>query len=405
MARLDELARFSSETGRLTRLYLTPEHKAAALCIEGWMREAGMQAHVDAVGNVVGRYAGKTPDARTLILGSHIDTVRDAGKYDGALGVISAIQAVGELNTAGERLDVAIEVVAFGDEEGVRFPVTLNGSRALASSFDPASLDVRDNDGISLADALRAFGGDPATIASLRRDPSRISGYVELHIEQGPVLESEDLPVGVVTAISGASRFSIVVSGVAGHAGTVPMNLRRDAVAAAAEVTLAVEAVASSADDLVATVGYVAVKPGAVNVIASETTLSLDIRSPRDAVRLAAIEELQSRIAAISVRRKVEIRMSCTYDAPAVTCDAKLIERLSRAVERHDIRPRLLPSGAGHDGLVMAALAPVGMLFVRCRGGISHNPAESITPADAGTGISVLVEFLRGYASGSAASS
>lgn len=398
MARLNELARHSDEPGRLTRLYLSPAHRSAAQLVAGWMQEAGMSVHMDAVGNVVGRYAGQTADAPALLLGSHIDTVRDAGKFDGNLGVLAAIQAVGELNARGERLPVALEVLAFGDEEGVRFPVTLSGSRAVAGTLDPSVLDAVDADGVRLGDALLAFGGRPDALASARHEASAVAGYVEIHIEQGPVLESEDLAVGVVTAISGASRFTIDIDGEAGHAGTVPMHLRHDAVAAAAEIVLAVEELAQRTPDLVATVGCFTALPGAVNVIAAGARLTLDIRSPFDAVRRAAIEQLSSRFQTIAARRGVKVAMACFYEAPAVACDDALQARLQRAVERQNIPPRHLPSGAGHDGLAMAALCPVGMLFVRCAGGVSHSPAESITVEDAGTAVAVLLDFLRDYA-------
>ncbi|WP_371345704.1 allantoate amidohydrolase [Ancylobacter sp. IITR112] len=398
MARLNELARHSDEPGRLTRLYLSPAHRSAARLVAGWMEEAGMSVHMDAVGNVIGRYAGQTADAPALLLGSHIDTVRDAGKYDGNLGVLAAIQAVAELNAQGERLPVALEVIAFGDEEGVRFPVTLSGSRAIAGTLDPSVLEARDADGIRLGDALAAFGGQPDALASARHEASDVAGYVELHIEQGPVLESEDLAVGIVTAISGASRFTLDIDGEAGHAGTVPMHLRHDAVAAAAEIVLAVEDLARRTPDLVATVGCFTALPGAVNVIAAGARLTLDIRSPRDEVRLGAIAQLQRSFDAIAARRGVALRLQRFYEAPAVACDDDLQARLARAVERQNIAPRRLPSGAGHDGLAMAALCPVGMLFVRCAGGVSHSPTESITVEDAGTAVAVLLDFLRDYA-------
>lgn len=398
MERLDQLARFSEEQERLTRLYLTPAHEAAARQVETWMKQAGMRTFIDAVGNVRGLYEGRTADAPILILGSHIDTVRDAGKFDGALGVLSAIQAVGELNAEGERLAVAVEVIAFGDEEGVRFPTVLTGSRAVAGTLDANTLDVTDSDGVSVREALQVFDTSPSDILSARRNPDEVAGYVELHIEQGPVLENEGLPVGVVSAISGASRFNIEIAGEPGHAGTVPMNLRRDAVAAAAEIVLAVENLANEARDLVATVGCFTVRPGAVNVIASGASLTLDIRSPSDETRTKALAELRVHVAAIAARRGVRAEMSCYYDQPASACDDALMQQLERAIGRQNIPVRRLPSGAGHDGLAMARLCPIGMLFVRCKGGISHSPIESITAEDAGIGVAVLVDFLRGYA-------
>lgn len=397
MARLDELARFSDEPETLTRLYLTPAHKAAALQVQRWMTEAGMTAAIDAVGNVVGRYEATEPDRPALLLGSHIDTVRNAGRYDGNLGVLAAIEAVATLHAAGERLPFAIEVLAFGDEEGVRFPVTLTGSRAIAGTVDPGVLDAADQDGITLRDALRAFGCDPDQIPFLRRRGGTALAYVELHIEQGPVLEAEGLPVGVVTAINGASRFTVEVLGMAGHAGTVPMHLRQDALAAAAEMVLQVEREARAARDIVATVGRLEVRPGAVNVIPGSVTFTIDARSPRDAARHDVVAHLRDDLAAVARLRGVKVRVERSYEEPAATCHPALIQQLENAVARAGIRPRRLPSGAGHDGLAMVALCPIAMLFVRCKGGVSHNPAESITAEDADIATAVLLDFLRHF--------
>jgi allantoate deiminase len=354
-----------------------------------------MAAEIDAVGNVVGRYEGFRPGLPALLMGSHIDTVRNAGKYDGNLGVVAAIEAVVALDAVGERLPFAVEVLAFGDEEGVRFPVTLTGSRAIAGTVEAKALAATDADGVSLEAALKAFGCDPAAIATAARTPEQVLAFVELHIEQGPVLEAEGLPVGVVTAIAGASRFTVEVAGFAGHAGTVPMALRKDALAAAAEMILAVEAEARATAELVATVGRIEALPGAINVIPSKVRFTIDIRSPDDAVRAAAIGRLERAFDDIAVGRGVGVEMRRSYDEAAARCAPWLVEQLAAAVERSGIRPRLLPSGAGHDGLAMAALCPIGMLFVRCKGGISHNPAESITAADAGAAVRVLLDFLR----------
>jgi allantoate deiminase len=395
--RLDELARFTDEPGQLTRLYLSPSHKAASLQVRDWMAAAGMEVRVDAVGNVVGRYEGTNPGRPVLLIGSHIDTVRNAGKYDGNFGVIAAIAAVAELHGRGERLPYAIEVLAFGDEEGVRFPVTLTGSRAVAGTLDPAALDARDADGISVREALQQFGCDPADASTVARRREDAAAYVELHIEQGPVLQAEDLPVGVVTAINGASRFTIEVSGTAGHAGTVPMELRSDALAAAAEMILAIERVALETEALVATVGRIEALPGAVNVIPAGAHFTLDIRSPSDAVRHGAIAGLEEELAAIARRRGVRVRLTRTYDEPAATCAPWLVTQFSDAAARTGIHPYCLPSGAGHDGLAMVALCPIGMLFVRCKDGISHNPAESITADDADAAVRVLIDFIRHF--------
>jgi hydantoinase/carbamoylase family amidase len=399
MAHLHELAGCTSEPGRLTRLYLTPAHRAAIDKVRGWMEEAGMTTEVDAAANVVGRYPGQRPDAPALLLGSHIDTVRDAGHYDGNLGVLTAIEAVAALNAAGERLPFAIEVIAFGDEEGVRFPSKLTGSRAVAGTFEPQSLEIVDEQGVNLEAALRTFGCDPAAIPRVARRREGVLGYVEIHIEQGPVLEARGLPVGVVTAIAGASRFRTEVVGEAGHAGTVPMELRRDALTAAAEMVLAVERRAQGASEpgLVATVGVFQAVPGAPNVIAGRANFTLDIRAPADGDRLRAIDDLVAAFETLADRRRVRVRVEKFYDEPAVTCDPALVAQLEAAAARAGVTPLRLPSGAGHDGLAIAALCPIAMLFVRCRGGISHNPAESITVEDADVATTVLLDFLRHF--------
>ena len=397
MRRLEALADFSSETDALTRLYLTPEHRAAADAVAVWMRAAGMAAHMDAVGTVIGRYESARPGAPALLVGSHIDTVRNGGKYDGNLGVLAAIEAVDALHLAGERRPFAIEVLAFGDEEGVRFPVTLTGSRALAGLFRVEALEAKDADGVTLRAALETFGLDPSKIPALARRKADVLGYVEVHIEQGPVLEAANLPVGVVTAISGASRFAATLEGVAGHAGTVPMTRRQDALAAAAEMVLAVESCARETPELVATVGQISAKPGAVNVIASRVEFSLDIRSPQDAVRHAAVLSLTATLQNIAARRSVALALRNTYDEAAAQCDAGLSHALSHSVARQQIAPLPLPSGAGHDGLAMQALCPIAMLFARCKGGVSHSPAEAVTAADADTAVAVLTDFLRGW--------
>jgi allantoate deiminase len=389
LRRLAELATLSDTAGGLTRLFLSPAHKRAVGLVEGWMREAGLTTHVDAIGNLVGRKGS----GKTLLLGSHIDTVRDAGWYDGNFGVVAAIEAV---RAAGD-LPYGVEVIAFGDEEGVRFPQTLSGARAVAGTFDPAALAGRDADGIAMGEALAAFGGDPAGIASVARNPADVAGYVELHIEQGPVLEAEGLAVGVVTAINGASRFAVVVTGDAGHAGTVPMPMRRDALAAAAEMVLAVEAVGRSVPELVATVGAISVHPGAPNSVPGQVKFSIDVRAPVDAARHEAVLAITAAFDRIAGSRNVDLSMTQTHDAPAVACSGRLREHLADAVKAKGIVPRFLPSGAGHDAMAVADLCPVAMLFVRCKGGVSHTPAESITAEDAQVAVDVLVAFLRKF--------
>lgn len=394
MAELDELATFSDDPHALTRLYLSPSHKAAAAWVLARMRRAGMVAEIDAAGTVAGRYEGTSPGLRAILLGSHIDTVRDAGKYDGNLGVMLAIAAVERLHRQGRRLPFAIEVLAFGDEEGVRFPNTFAGSKAVAGLFDMATLTQQDIDGRTHEEALRAFGLDPAAIPAAARKAEHVLGYLEIHIEQGPVLESMDLPLGVVTAISGASRFRVVVEGVPGHAGTVPMPLRQDALAAAAEMVLEVEKRAQAEPDLVATVGWLEAAPGAINVIPGRCRFSVDLRSPSDAVRRRAVEDLERSFRAIAGRRRVGFQFEPFYSAPAAPCAPRLVEALAAAIGRAGFTPPRLPSGAGHDAMALRPFCDIGMLFVRCKGGISHNPAESVRGDDVEVALTVLLDTL-----------
>src|ERR1700729_43998 len=395
MARLDAFAAFTDEPRRLTRLFLSEAHRRAALAFIGWCGEAGLEAKIDAAGNVVARYEGKRAGAPALLLGSHIDTVRDAGKYDGNYGALAALAVVETLSAHDERLDHAIEIVAFGDEEGVRFRTTLTGSLALAGNYPEDALDQRDANGVSLREALIAFGGDPERAPFLRR--SGVAAFVEAHIEQGPILEAEGLPLGIVTAINGATRLEVAVDGVAGHAGATPMRLRRDALTAAAEMALAVETRARSEADLVATVGRFDVWPDATNVIPGAVNFSIDLRSPDDARRAAALADLEARISAIAASRGVSVSVAKPHEANAYVCDSTIVAGLKKAVEAVGFPPRLLPSGAGHDTMVIGKLCPAGMLFVRCKGGVSHNPLESITVEDCAIGLAALTGFTRDF--------
>ena len=395
MARLDAFAAFSDEPRRLTRLFLSDAHRRAAEAFIGWCGEAGLEARIDAAGNVVARYEGRRAGAPALMLGSHIDTVRDAGRYDGNYGALAALAVVETLAERGERLDHAIEIVAFGDEEGVRFRTTLTGSRALAGTYPEDALDQRNSAGVSMREALKAFGGDPERAGSIRR--TGVAAFVEAHIEQGPILEAEGLPLGIVTAINGATRLEVGVDGVAGHAGATPMRLRRDALTAAAETALAIEARARSEADLVATVGRFDVWPDATNVIPGHVQFSIDIRSPDDARRAAARIDLEQLIGAIAAARGVSVSVAIPHDASAFACDRSIIADLKKAVEAVGVPPRLLPSGAGHDTMVMGKLCRAGMLFVRCKGGVSHNPLESITVEDCALGLKALTRFVRDF--------
>ena len=395
MAKLEAFAAFTDEPRRLTRLFLSQAHRRAALAFIAWCSEARLQAKIDAAGNVVARYEGKRAGAPALVLGSHIDTVRDAGLYDGNYGALAALAVVEALSARDERLDHAIEIVAFGDEEGVRFRTTLTGSLALAGNYPEDALDQRDANGVSMREALIEFGGDPEHALLLRR--KGVAAFVEAHIEQGPRLEAEGLPLGVVTAINGATRLEVGVDGVAGHAGATPMSLRRDALTAAAEMTLAIEERARREPDLVATVGRLEAWPGATNVIPGHVQFSIDIRAPADANRARAIADIEARISAIATARRVSASLVKTHEASAFACDPGIIAGLVKAVEAVGVSPRLLPSGAGHDTMAMGKLCPAGMLFVRCKGGVSHNPLESITVEDCAIGLKALIRFARDF--------
>jgi len=397
MQRCDSLARHSELAGGLTRVFLSREYRAATEEVFGWMREAGMQASLDAIGNVAGRYEGVRAGLPCLMLGSHLDTVRDAGRYDGMLGVITGIECVAALARAGKRLPFAIEVLGFGDEEGVRFGTSMLGSRAVSGTLDVAALNARDSAGTTIAEALRQFGLDAARIPQVARKKGEVLAYVELHIEQGPVLEAEGLPVGVVSAINGFSRLRALLTGVAGHAGTVPMKLRRDALAAAAECVLAIERIARSDAELVGTVGRIEAKPGAINVIPGEVQFTIDFRAPRDALREQAVRAAVAAIETTAAERRLGCKVESIQELGVTACAPWLIEQLERAVAGEGVRVRRLPSGAGHDGQAMQAIADVAMLFVRCKDGVSHNPAESITEADAGVGARTLLKFIESF--------
>jgi allantoate deiminase len=398
MPRLHELAAISESPEHLTRKYLTDEHRRANDLVQGWMQGAGMAVHQDAVGNIVGRYEGAASGAPALIIGSHLDTVVMAGKYDGMLGIVSGIECVRSLNARNVRLPFAVEVIGFADEEGVRFQSTYLGSRALAGTFDLSLLERPDRDGVTMADAMRTFGLDPAKIHEAQRRPEDVAAYIELHIEQGPALEGRDLAVGAVTAIAGANRLAVVLEGESGHAGTVPMGLRRDALAAASECVLALEEIAAGHKDAVGTVGQLEVSPGASNVIPGSVRFTVDLRAPDDAARRGMLAELQAAYRAIAERRRMALRMETVHEAESVACADGIISQIGQAIEDEGIRPFLLPSGAGHDAAAMAALTDVGMIFVRCRGGISHSPDESITERDALAGARVLLRAIENFA-------
>ncbi len=394
----DVIGAWSDADDGLTCSYMTSAHRRTAAQLAEWMCEAGMQAHVDAVGNVVGRYASDRPDAKTLITGSHYDTVRDGGKYDGRLGILLPLAVVRQLHRHGERLPFHLEVIGFAEEEGVRFKSTFLGSNAVTGRFDMAQLDAVDADGVSMRAALAEAGHDAGAIAAIARDPATVLGFVEVHIEQGPVLLEHGLPVGVVTAIAGSSRYLVELTGLASHAGTTPMNMRKDAAAAAAEIVLMVEKRCGGQASLVGTVGQLEVPNGSVNVIPGQCKLSLDIRAANDAVRLAAVQDVLDAIDGICGRRHVEASVRQVLSAQAAPCAPWLMEQLGAAVERAGVPRYDLASGAGHDAMAMAKMTDVAMLFTRCgNGGISHNRLETMTADDADISARVLLDFFRNF--------
>lgn len=397
----ETIGAWSEADDGLTCSYMTPVHRRTAEQLATWMREAGMEVQIDAVGNVCGRYAAIGPAAKTLMTGSHYDTVKDGGKYDGRLGILLPIAIVRHLHARGERLPFHFEVIGFAEEEGVRFKSTFLGSNALTGRFDMALLDKLDADGVSMREALQGAGHDPAAIAAIARTREDILAFVEIHIEQGPVLLERGLAAGVVTAIAGSSRYLVELTGLASHAGTTPMTMRQDAAAAAAEIVLLVEQRCATASSLVGTVGQLEVPNGSVNVIPGHCKLSLDIRAGDDAVRLAAVQDVLDGIAAICARRQVEVSLEQIVSVSAAPCAPWLMEQLGASVQRCGLPRFELASGAGHDAMAMAALTDIGMLFVRCgNGGISHNRLETINLDDAEAAGQVMLEFLRQFKAG-----
>jgi allantoate deiminase len=390
LERCDALAGRTQERGRITRLFATPALGEARELVDGWMRDAGLATRRDPLGNLYGRLPGGGD--RTLLLGSHIDTVRDAGRYDGALGVLTAIACAERLRERD--LPFSLEVAAFADEEGVRYGTGYLGSSVPAGRFEPAWLERSDARGVTLADAVRAWGGDPQAIASAARRPGELLGYAEVHIEQGPVLDDAGLPVGVVTAIAGQTRGRVTFDGTANHAGTTPMEGRRDALAAAAEWIGAVEAEARGREGLVATVGEIAAEPGSPNVIPCRAAASLDVRHAEDAVREEAVAALRERAARAGEARGVEVAWEELQSTAAVRCSPDLTGELAAAVEDAGHPAPRLASGAGHDAATMAAVAPVAMLFVRCWCGVSHHPDESVREQDVAVALDVTARFV-----------
>ena len=393
MQQADKLAEFTAMEGGLLRAYLTPEHKLAHQQIADWMTEAGLQVWEDSVGNQWGRKVASNPTLPTLMIGSHSDTVANAGKYDGNLGVLLAIEAMQVLSDID--LPFNIDIVAFADEEGTRFNTTLIGSSAVAGCFQSNWLDIEDNDGISMRQAMLDFGLQPEIAGHDQYTKEQLLAYLEVHIEQGPVLESKDLAVGVVTAIAGAKRYQFNVRGMAGHAGTVPLDLRQDGLCGVAQMISSIEYFASN-HDVVATVGKCEVKPGAVNVIPREVSFTLDIRSQDQAILESSCVTLLNQLEAIAQERQLTFQSEKIYQAEAVPCSPQLQQQWAEVVEQQTQKEAcLLHSGAGHDAMVIAKIADIAMLFVRCEKGISHNPREQVMTSDVGVALTCLVEMVK----------
>ena len=382
LERCDDLAGLSSRPDRLERVHLSPQHRAANDLVARWMAEAGLSTWQDAAGNQCGRLEGSGPGLPALLLGSHIDTVPDAGRYDGMLGVLLAIAVVDRMRRSGAVLPFALEVVAFSDEEGTRFGTALLGSRALAGTWNERWWQLTDIDGITLAEAFEDFGLDPARLPEAFRPSESLVGYLEAHIEQGPQLEDADRRLAVVTSIAGARRFSLTVAGTAGHAGGTPFDRRRDALVGASELVIAIERL-SKETGTIGTVGRLQAFPGGVNVIPGRVELSLDLRAEFDSDRDACLARIRAAAEEICARRSLSFAVTETYRADAVTCDLELQAAIAAGIRATgDADPMAFWSRAGHDGVAVAALTPFAMLFLRCRGGVSHHPDEHVTEAD-----------------------
>ncbi|WP_454693799.1 2-oxo-4-hydroxy-4-carboxy-5-ureidoimidazoline decarboxylase [Achromobacter aegrifaciens] len=385
-----------AEKGQLTVTYLTPAHRACAGLLSQWMRDCGFdEVGFDAVGNVVGRYLAATPDAPTLMTGSHYDTVRNAGKYDGRLGIFVPMACVRELHRQGKRLPYHLEVIGFAEEEGQRYRATFLGSGALIGDFKPEWLDQQDADGISMRDAMAQAGLRSEDIPKLKRDPARYLGFVEVHIEQGPVLYEMGLPLAVVTSINGCVRYQVRINGLACHAGTTPMNRRRDAATATAELALYVEQRAARDGDSVGTIGMLEVPGGSINVVPGECRFSLDLRAPSDAQRDALADDVLAELEAICQRRGLRYTLEETMRAAAAPSDPAWQQRWERAVDALGLPVHRMPSGAGHDAMKLHEVMPQAMLFVRGQNaGISHNPREATSSDDIQLAVQAFLHLL-----------
>lgn len=399
LERIEHLSAISTGPGPgVTRLPFTEQAERANALVGQWMRDAGMSVRRDEVNNLIGRYEGMASDAPVVMIGSHLDSVIEAGKYDGVLGVLAGVEVVQSFFERGLRPQRPIEVVAFCDEEGVRFSTPLLGSKAMAGLLSPETFAAIDDQGVTLGDAMRQYGLDPERFTCAARSPRSLAAYLELHIEQGPILERSNQACGVVTGIAGAARYSFRVDGMPGHAGTVPMSLRQDALTGAAEMLLAIERVARQVEPMVATVGKLSVRPGASNVIPGMVEGILDIRDVNDARREATLQRMVSECDSICRQRGLQCDFRKVTESAAVSCASRLIALIESTLCEYGITQVCLISGAGHDAMAMAHITDIGMIFVRCRGGLSHHPEEEVSPADIETGVQVLRSVVSGLA-------
>jgi allantoate deiminase len=398
---LSELAQIGrSENGGVTRLSFTQEERAAKDLVASYMREAGLEVREDAAGSLIGRREGRVKEAPAVLTGSHLDSVRNGGDFDGPLGVLGAVEALQTMKERGVETERPVEAVAFTDEEGARFSSGMIGSRATSGRLTPEDLAKEDNNGVSIAEAMRAFGLDPDRIGDAARAPGSVHAYVELHIEQGAILESQNLPVGVVTGIAGPVWLRLILTGEAAHAGTTPMNLRRDALAAAAEVIGRIEREAARTGTSVGTVGQLDLSPGGINIVPGRVSFSLDLRDIEEGVRNDVEARTMHETALICEKRGVELDTEILQRLPPAPCSTLVRDAAREACGELGFEPFELASGAGHDGMHLTELCPIGMIFVRSREGISHNPAEYSSKEDCAAGAEVLYRTLLKLADG-----
>lgn len=394
-ARLSQIAAFSTTVDGVSRLPFSAEHQSALPLICEWMERAGLKPEMTISGTLSGHNgAGKGP---VLMLGSHQDSVPNGGRYDGIMGVLLPCLAIEKMRREGRAPQFPIEVVAFADEEGVRFPTALIGPRALAGTLDPAVLSLTDSDGISIAQAMRDFGCEPDQLLSLRRQPEDVRGFIEVHIEQGPILEQSGLPLGAVTGICGIERNAVIFTGETGHAGTMPMTGRRDALVAASNFISGVHELALETEDVRATVGTITVAPGAVNAIPKRVEVVLELRAIDDAQRNHMNHRCNTLAQQAATAMACDVQFQRTYQQAAVLCHPDLLNKVAQAVEDTQGQGFKLPSGATHDASAMSDLCPVAMMFVRCKGGVSHRPDEFVTDADLDTAIEAICRLLDSF--------